>query len=71
MKCKKLKAGHNYKMQSRQAHSTNIVTKHITLSAALQSVNPLLYTLFLWLLVFLIQVILLQVVLIQVDSVKV
>ena len=51
--------------------STNIVTKHITLSAALQSVNPLLYTLFLWLLVFLIQVILLQVVLIQVDSVKV
>ena len=70
MKCKKLKAGHNYKMQSRQAHSTNIVTKQ-TLSAALQSVNPLLYTLFLWLLDFLIQVILLQVVLIQVDSVKV
>ena len=70
MKCKKLKAGHNYKMQSRQAHSTNIVTIQ-TLSVALQSVNPLLHTLFIWLLVFLIQVILLQVVLIQIDSVKV
>ena len=30
------------------AHSTNIVTIQ-TLSAALQSVNPLLHTLFLWL----------------------
>ena len=35
-------------MQSRQAHSTNIVTIQ-TLSAALQSVNPLLRTVFLWL----------------------
>ena len=54
MKCKKLKAGHNYKMQSRQAHSTNIVTKQ-TLSAALQSVNELLHALCLLLLVFLTQ----------------